>query len=165
MTTATPKKSEPKKSVSKPKDVPKNLSSPLDDDPTVRVIHSGHCLSLSGAVTLGFDVGVRRKSDGSPSYLLRLTESTGKGFFLPRWVMVDEILNLFATTPADAPVSSATLAPLYAGSSVNTPPYLFAVLLHLGIVSAGEGEVVKYWKTERGVAIERLAALTSNSAN
>jgi hypothetical protein len=143
----------------------KNLSSPLENDPSIRILKSGTCESLSGNVEVSWQLGAKSNGDsGRPEILLRVTGSTGAGFFSPVWIPLQSIADIFGKLQAEQPITSAVLDSLYSGS-INSRAYLLSILRELSIVVPYEGRLRSFQKADPSkfnAEIERLLTATPN---
>jgi len=109
-------------------------------EPTpIRVLKIAECPSISLQSTLTYHVG----RDQGGQILLRVYGNTGGGQFNPDWVPLTALRDSLAEYPKDRPMAVAALRPLFKNRSVNTPAFLFAVLIAEGLVSReGHGYAV-----------------------
>ncbi len=128
---ATPKSATPKK--------PKSATAGTP----IRILKRGTCPSLSGKSKLTYQIGCTAASE----IQVRVCGNDGGGMFGDEFVSLNAIQELFAKVPADKPLTSFLLVPLFEGKSANTPGFLFAVLKHEGLVQAGKDKQRSY---ERG---------------
>lgn len=120
----TKKKSVKKKAA--PKKSTKKKAPAKTEEPSLKIISTSKCQTISGKSTLTYNVGV----DGEGQMSIRVLSNTGGGFFSNEWVPVDSITAILGEAPSDHPITSINLIPLFKGKSVNTPGYLLAVLLN-----------------------------------
>ena len=97
----------------------------------MRVLKVGTTASLSKGSTLGYAIAC----DESNAIFLSLRSNTAAGMFSTNWVAFLDIAN--ALVHADK-ITSATLAPLYAGTSRNNAGFMLAVLRGEGLVCPSE---------------------------
>lgn len=103
-------------------------------EPTIdpmRVLKVANTTSLSNRSYLGYAIGC----DESNAIYLSLRSNTAAGMFSTNWVAFIDIAN--ALVHADK-ITSATLAPLYAGTSRNNAGFMLAVLRGEGLVCPSE---------------------------
>lgn len=93
-----------------------------------RIIKIGTCPSLTGKSTLGYHIGCNDQAE----ICLRMASNSGGGYFSPDWVSLTGILSAMESAPK--PLTSFALMPLFAGKSINTQSFLWAVLLAEGLV-------------------------------
>jgi hypothetical protein len=96
--------------------------------PSIRVLKSAQCKSLSGRSTLTYEVG----ADGGGEIHLRIRSNSGSGCFGAGWVPLRELQRELAKAPG--PVTSGTLAKTFAGRSQNTSGFVAAALLGEGLL-------------------------------
>ena len=72
---------------------------------------------------------------------VRVVQNSGNGQFNADWVSLSLIEKLLTEQPADKPMTSRVMLPVFRGKSSNSPAFLFAVLQGRG---SGEG-----WRRER----------------
>lgn len=108
-------------------DSAQGLSTPNQPHP-LRIIKIGTCPSLSGKSTLGYHIGCNDQAE----ICLRMTSNSGGGYFSPDWISLKGILSAMERAPK--PLTSFALMPLFAGKSINTQSFLWAVLLAEGLV-------------------------------
>lgn len=104
-----------------------------DNEPTIRVLKSGNCPSLSGKSKLTYEVGCGSASD----LHIRVSKNTGTGYFSKDWVSWDQLQRLLEKN-AKKPITSYTFSPLFRGKSVNTAGFLLAALKSEGLVRGVE---------------------------
>ena len=100
--------------------------------PAVRILKVATCPSLSGRSTLTYHLG----GDAPDNLKFRVTANSGSGQFNADWVALAAIRKLLDQHPADKPLTSALLKPVFRGRSSNSPAFLFAVLKAEGLVKA-----------------------------
>lgn len=100
--------------------------------PTVRILKVATCPSLSGRSTLTYHLG----GDALDDLRFRVTANSGSGQFNADWVALAAIRKLLDQHPADKPLTSTLLKPVFRGRSSNSPAFLFAVLKAEGLVKA-----------------------------
>lgn len=109
----------------------KNETAP---DLPIQPLKIGTCPTLSARSELTYHLG--RHED--ESIYLRVIKNTGNGQFNPDWVSLTQIEKLLTEHPADKPMYSSIMRPIYRGKSSNSPAFLFAVLKAEGMVIASE---------------------------
>ena len=82
------------------------------------------CRSITGKAKLTYRIGATPEKE--VHFIVH--ENDGGGFFSREWVAVKDIREALAKCPADEPVTSMALQPLFRGRSVNTPAFLLAAL-------------------------------------
>ncbi|MFO8174172.1 MAG: hypothetical protein R6T96_07805, partial [Longimicrobiales bacterium] len=126
---ATPRPANPKgPSKTKP-------ASPVKEETPIRILKIAECPSVSGQSTLTYHVG----ADRSDELFLRLYGNSGGGQFNRDWVPLAALRDRLKEWPGDRAMTTAVLRPLFRARSVNTPSFLFAVLIQEGLV-AREGQ-------------------------
>jgi len=110
------------------------------DEPSLKIIQTAKCQTVSNKSTLTYNVGVDDKSD----IFIRVYSNSGGGYFSNEWVSLDHITSILADAPDGQPITSINLIPLFKGKSVNTPGYLLAVLLKEGLLASIEDKKRKY---------------------
>jgi hypothetical protein len=118
------------KSPSTPKTKP-SVEKPAANPSPVRILKIAQCPSMSGQSTLTYHVGADRGGE----ILLRVHGNTGGGQFNPDWVPSSALLDSLREYPKDREMSAAVLRPMFKHRSVNTPAFLFAVLIAEGLVT------------------------------
>lgn len=113
------KKSSPKKKPAKSTDTAKV------EEPSLKIIQTSKCQTISGKSTLTYNVGV----DDEGQIAVRVFSNSGGGFFSNEWVLIDDITTLLGDVTGEH-ITSINLIPLFRGKSVNTPGYLLAVLVN-----------------------------------
>ena len=110
----------------------------------IRVLKIATAPTLSESAVLTYHVGVT--NDGE--ILFRLWKNTGKGFFSAEWISINAIKAASDKVPADKPITSIILNPLFIGRSANNPSFLFAVLKQEGFVQRSEIDIRCYDRIE-----------------
>ena len=93
-------------------------------DVSIQLLATATCKTLSGKSTLTYHIG--RTPDSEIHF--RIHGNTGGGFFSPEWIAWKDIQVVLEKHPAEEPVTSYVLQPLFRGKSVNTPAFLLAAL-------------------------------------
>ena len=106
----------------------------ITPDLAIQPLKIGTCPTLSARSELTYHIG--RHED--QSIYLRVIKNTGNGQFNPDWVSMAQIEKLLSEHPADTPMYSSIMRPIYRGKSSNSPAFLFAVLKAEGMVIASE---------------------------
>ena len=106
----------------------KAKENPADTVPSVRVLKSAQCKSLSGRSTLTYELG----ADDGGGIHLRIKSNTGSGCFGREWTPLRELQRELAKAPG--PVTSGTLHRVFAGRSQNTSGFVAAALLGEGLL-------------------------------
>jgi len=97
--------------------------------PEVRIVKTATCASVSGKSQIKYDVGCAPDAE----IHLRISANTGNGAFSQEWVPLRAVRKAFAgASPGE--ITSHHLRELYAGRSVNTPPFLLAALVNEGLL-------------------------------
>lgn len=138
----------------KPETVPKTERT-KKAEPDVRVVKSGVCPSLSGRSKLTYDFGCTEKGDMQ----LRIVGNTGNGSFRQDWVVLSAIKAALDKAPRNETVTSDPLLPLFRQESANMPSFVFAVLLHEGLVRRSVKEKRRYDRVEPGAFDAAVQAL------
>ena len=113
------------------------------NDPTLRILKSGTCPSLSGKSKLSYEFAAGPTSD----LQVRIARNTGGGYFSDHWVKWERLQGVLDKNGAK-PITCHTLGPLFKGQSVNTPGFLLAVLKHEGLVQPSEEQPRCYERTD-----------------
>lgn len=125
-------------------------------EPEIRVLKSATCPSLSGKSTLQFSLGRTESNE----LQLRIVGNSGKGSFRQDWVDVGAIRAALDKAPRDETVTSDCLRPIFKKKvSANMPSFVFAVLLHEGLVKHSVREKRRYERVEPEVFDATVKAL------
>lgn len=100
----------------------------------IRILKIGTCSTLSGRSQLTYHIGSNPDGD----IQIRVVQNSGNGQFNSDWVSLSAIEKLMATHPADKPMTSRVMLPVFRSKSSNSPAFLFAALKGEGLVKAGE---------------------------
>lgn len=100
----------------------------------IRILKIGTCSTLSGRSQLTYHVG----NNADSMVHIRVVQNSGNGQFNSNWVSLSEIEKLLTSHPADKPMTSSAMLPLFRSKSSNSPAFLFATLLAEGLVTAGK---------------------------
>ena len=92
-----------------------------------RVIKTAVCPSLTAKSTLSYHIGCQEND-----IFFRIAANSGGGYFNPDWISLKTISSAIEAAPK--PLTSSSLTPLFTGRSINTPSFLFALLLAEGLV-------------------------------
>ena len=105
----------------------------------IEIVSTQKTKTVSGKSNLTYHAG----KDQDKNVYLRVWVNSSNGFFSNEWVKVSSIVALLEKQGGVA-FTSFALEPLFKGKSVNTPGFLVAVLLDLGVVALEEGKKRKY---------------------
>jgi hypothetical protein len=97
--------------------------------PEVRIVKTASCATVSGKSRITYDVGCTPDAE----IQLRISANTGGGMFSDGWVSLQAVRKALAGAPSGE-ITSHHLHALYAGRSVNTPPFLLAALVNEGLL-------------------------------
>lgn len=92
----------------------------------MRILKIEQCPSLSGNSRLTYHIGASDQED----IYFRLQDNTASGYFSKEWV---SLVHMEPMLNAEK-ITSGSLKPLFEGKSVNSSGFLFAVLIHEGLV-------------------------------
>lgn len=99
----------------------------------IRILKIGTCSSLSGRSELTYHLGCNAESE----IHFRVVQNSGNGQFNSLWVSLTLIEKLLTQHPADKPMTSRVLLPVFRSKSSNSPAFLFVSLKAEGLVMAG----------------------------
>lgn len=99
----------------------------------IRILKIGTCLTLSGRSELTYHLGCTTDS----AIQFRIVGNSGNGQFNANWIAMATIEKLLTQHPADKPMTSRAMQPVFRGQSSNSPAFLFAVLKEEGLVRDG----------------------------
>ncbi len=108
-------------------------ASPSD---STRLLKSAECSSLSGAITLTYEIGVQGEAD----LAIRLAGSTGGGLYNDNWVPMANVLDLLKGMSTGSLVTAKSMRALYPGKSVNSAGYALKALINEGAVRPTQGK-------------------------
>lgn len=108
----------------------------LKPDLPIRILKVGTCTSLSGRSELTYHLGC----DADSEIHFRVVQNSGNGQFNAEWVPLALIEKLLTQHPADKPMTSRVMQPVFRSKSSNSPAFLFVSLKAEGLVKAGEGK-------------------------
>lgn len=100
----------------------------------IRTIKIGNCSTLSGRSELVYHVG----NDTESEVHIKVVQNSGNGQFNSNWVSLSAIEKILTGHPADKPMTSSAMLPVFRGKSSNSPAFLFAALKAEGLVVAGK---------------------------
>ena len=124
---------------------------------TIKILKNDTCPSISGKSTLKYQIG----ADDDNAIVLRITGSSGGGFFSNEWIAFEKIQALLDAHPADKPITSILLYPLFRGKSVNTPSFLLAALVHEKVLMPMKGKQRCHEVGDMKVFAEKVKKLSS----
>ncbi len=104
----------------------------------IRIIKVGTSSTLSGRSNLTYHLG--SAVDGGiqiRGIQIRVVQNSGNGQFNADWVSLSLIEKLLTAHPAEKPMTSRVMQPVFRSKSSNSPAFLFACLLAEGLVKAG----------------------------
>ncbi len=152
----TMKKAAPKKSVKKS---PAKKSA----EPTVTLLQTAKCKTVSGKSDLTYNIAMDDKGNA----MIRIISNTGGGFWSKEFVHISSIVDAIQSVPEDQSITSIHLFKLFVGKSQNSPGFLLAVLLKEGLLEPLDKKR-QYRIDETGVEkflakIDKLKASKQNS--
>lgn len=106
----------------------------------IRIVKIGTCNTLSGRSQLTYQVGCNADSE----LHVRVVQNSGGGQFNADAIPLATIEKLLTAHPADKPMTSRVMQPVFRSKSSNSPAFLFACLLAEGLVKAGAEKVSGY---------------------
>lgn len=110
-------------------------------EPAMRILMAGTCPSLSGLSDISYFVGCPVGAEDVSSTCFKIAGNTSSGKYNDIWVSIAAIEQALARIPPDLAFSAAALNPLYTSRSANSPGFLGAILLHVGLIArAPEGQ-------------------------
>ena len=126
-------------------------------EPTsVRILRRTNCPSLSGKATLVYEVGF---DETSTAVQLRVVANSGGGTWSNDWQTLEAIGKALDRVPKGQPVTANTFAPLFRGTSQNSPYFLAAVLKDVGMILPSEKRC--YERAEPKAFLEEVMGLIS----
>ena len=127
---------------------------------TIKILKNDTCPSISGKSTLKYQIG----ADADDAIMLRITGSSGGGFFSNEWIAFEKIQALLDAHPAEKPITSIVLYPLFRGKSVNTPSFLLAALVHEKLLRPMKGKQRCHEVGDMKIFAEKITKLTSRTS-
>lgn len=125
---------------------------------SIRILKVGTCPTLSGRSQLSYHLGCDRDNE----IHLRVVQNSGNGQFNADWVHLAVIEKLLASHPADKPMTSRVMLPVFRSKSSNSPAFLFATLKAEGLVKAGAEKDSGYLHGDIGAFKKAVAILITN---
>lgn len=133
----------------------------LTPDLPIRILKVGTCSSLSGRSELTYHLGCNADSE----IHFRVVQNSGKGQFNSLWVSLTLIEKLLTQHPADKPMTSRVLLPVFRSKSSNSPAFLFVSLKAEGLVRAGDEKDSGYLLGDIEGFKQAMAALIAAGAD
>lgn len=110
-------------------------------EPAMRILMVGACPSLSGLSEIAYMVGCPVGAQDVSSTCFRIAGNSSSGKYNANWVPIAAIERALADIPPEQTFSAAALNPIYTSRSANSPGFLAAILLHVGLIArAPEGQ-------------------------
>lgn len=106
----------------------------------MRILKINTCPSLSGRSQLTYHIGCNAEGE----IQFRVVGNSGSGQFNADIVSFNQIRKLLSEHPAERPMSSTILRPVFRGKSSNSPAFLFAALKAESIVLPGTDKDAGY---------------------
>jgi hypothetical protein len=128
------------------------MTADVSNEPTIRIVKSGVCPTLSGKSRLTYQVGCRNESECA----IRVVSNSAAGFFSNEWLPLPLVEKALRSDEARRGITSALFRPLFRGKSVNTAGFLLAVLRHEGVVARAKEKVRVRASQQRDVGRLRL---------
>lgn len=136
---------------------------PDEVTPTIpmRILKVSACPSLSGRSELTYHIGCNAEGE----IQFRIVSNSGSGQFNTDAVSFNQIAKLLTEHPAEKPLTSSVLFPLYRGKSKNSPAFLFAALKAELIVLAGSTKDAGYTISDVEVFRHEMNVLIASNAS
>lgn len=110
-------------------------------EPAMRILMVGACPSLSGLSEIAYMVGCPVGAQDVSITCFRIAGNSSSGKYNANWVPIAAIERALADIPPEQTFSAAALNPIYTSRSANSPGFLAAILLHVGLIArAPEGQ-------------------------
>lgn len=126
----------------------------LDDLPPLK---SGRAHTLSEKSSISYQIALSPHSD----LFIRVSENTGTGHYSKEWISLEEIYRTLETVTSDRAFSSRILRPLFKSRGANTPSFMMAALLDLGLIKRSEFKPRLFVVGDTQAFIESLQSLMS----
>lgn len=136
---------------------------PNEVTPTIpmRILKVSTCPSLSGRSELTYQIC--RNTEGEIQF--RIVSNSGSGQFNTDAVSLNQITKLLTEHPAEKPLTSSVLSPLFRGKSSNSPAFLFAALKAELIVLAGSTKDAGYTTGDVLIFTHEMNVLIASNAS
>lgn len=134
-------------------------------EPAVRILKTATCPSLSGRSKLSYQIVSVANGTGKSEIQLRVCANTGSGFFSDEPVPLNDIQQAIDKVPSGKPLTSFSLSQVYPGKSANSPGFLFAALVHEGLVHASKEKARCYERGDLKGFMAGIKALTDLTAD
>ena len=134
------------------------------DDPSIRILKTAKCSTLSGSSTLTYQIGSKGDLE-HPEIAFRLHASSGNGFFSKEWISTNAINKALEKFPANAPITSAAMKALFQGKSINTAGFLLAVLKAEGLIEHMKDNRRYYQRADQNAFATQIQALLDSKAS
>ena len=121
----------------------------------IRILKISSCTTLSGRSELTYHIGCNAESE----VYLRVISNSGNGQFNADSIPLATIEELLTAHPADKPITSRVLQPVFRSKSTNSPAFLFACLKAEGVIKAGEEKDSGYLLGEIETFKQAMSAL------
>ena len=131
------------------------------DDPSIRVLKTAKCPTLTGSSTLTYQIGCKGDSE-QPEITFRLHASSGRGFFSKEWISTNAIHKAIEKFPANAPITSAFLKTIFRGKSINTSGFLLAVLKAEGLIEPMQDRRRYFQRADPNAFVTQIKALLAS---
>ena len=126
---------------------------------SIKVLKTATCKSIAGKAKLTYKIGCTPEKE----IHFIVHENEGGGFFSREWVAVKDIREALERCPADEPITSMALQPLFRGRSVNTPAFLLAALSNEKLLTPIRGRRRGHELADVEAFVARMDKLVSGS--
>jgi hypothetical protein len=126
----------------------------------VRVVKRATCPSVSGKSNLSYEIGV---AEDTKALQLRVVANSGPGCFNDSWLKVEAIQACLDKQPKGETVTSHVLAPLVRGTSGNMAGFVWAVLLHVGLIVRSAKQPRRYLRAEPSAFTREIEGLVGGT--
>lgn len=103
-------------------------------DPSVRILKTATCPSLSGKSKLTYQIGYDEKA----GIEFKITDNSASGAFNQEWFSLKAIEASLDKAPKGEPVTASNFMSLFRKMSSNTPFFIFAAMLHEGLFKSSK---------------------------
>ena len=142
-------------------DTETNPETSPEHTPEIRILKTASCPSLSGKSKLTFNIGCNTVGE----IQFQVTGNDGGGYWNDDWVAQSSIQAVLDRLPKGAPITSATLRPIYALKSTNSPGFLAAVLREIGLLQPSKDKPRCYELGSPNEFISEVNALLGTGGN
>lgn len=123
------------------------------------LLKSGRAVTLSEKSSISYQIALSSESD----LVIRVSENSGPGHYSDEWISLEGIYRTLESFAPNRIFSSQILRPLFKSKGANTPTFMMAALLDLGLVKRSDAKARFFIVGDTQAFIESLQSLMNKA--